>query len=230
METAMETLVSRVDGSLGHSASDVPVAPHAVDGTVAALHCYGHGDPTMNRQAILWRRLDHPGHDSALLTESSAGAVLEGSAVFGEAASPSRLDYVVMCDTHWRTMAARVTGWVGTSRVDLDVAADAGRHWTMNGVWCPQVSGCNDIDFGFSPSTNLLPIRRERLAVGERVAVCAAWLHPPSLALDPLRQTYERVSERAYCYTSHDGTFAAVLGTDESGFVTSYPGLWRQET
>jgi hypothetical protein len=41
---------------------------------------------------------------------------------------------------------------------------------------CGAGEGCLDIDLGFSPSTNLLPIRRLTLAVGEAATVRAAWL------------------------------------------------------
>jgi hypothetical protein len=74
-----------------------------------------------------------------------------------------RLDYEVACDGAWRTTHARVAGFVGEQVID--VGADGA--WTMNGEPCPQVDGCVDVDLNFSPSTNLLPIRRLRLEVGE---------------------------------------------------------------
>ena len=42
----------------------------------------GQGGLPMRRTAILWRRFDQAGHDSALLTESDAGAVMEGTGSF----------------------------------------------------------------------------------------------------------------------------------------------------
>ena len=41
------------------------------------------------------------------------------------------------------------------------------------------VDGCRDIDLNFSPSTNVLPIRRLSLDVGDQAAVRAAWLRFP---------------------------------------------------
>ena len=182
-----------------------------------------------DRTSILWRRLDQPGHDSARLTESPAGAIVEGTAVFSEAGLPCRLDYRIQCDAAWRTLSAHVCGWLDTTAIDLVIAADAARAWTVNGQPCPDVQGCEDVDLSFTPATNLLPIRRTGLAVGARAAVRAAWLGFPALTLAPLRQTYERVAERRYVYQSDGGAFRAILDTHPAGFVTHYEGLWRCE-
>jgi hypothetical protein len=155
--------------------------------------------------SILWRRLDQPGHDSARLTEDSTGAVIEGTAVFSEARRPCRLDYRVVCDAAWRTMSARVAGWMDTTAIDIAIAADAARSWTLNGRSCPDLNGCDDVDLSFTPATNMLPIRRMRLAVGAQVSVRAAWLRFPEMTLEPLDQIYERISESRYRYETGGG-------------------------
>jgi hypothetical protein len=87
-----------------------------------------------------------------------------------------------------------------------------------------------DIDLGFSPSTNLLPIRRLALNVGEEAEVRAAWLPFPSLVFEVLPQVYRREGERTYRYESRGGAFVRVLEVNAVGFVTSYPGLWQAES
>ena len=86
-----------------------------------------------------------------------------------------------------------------------------------------------DIDLNFSPSTNLLPIRRLGLAVGAEAPVTAAWLRFPSFALEPLAQTYRRLSIGAYRYESGGGAFTADLEVDDAGLVTRYPGFCEVE-
>jgi hypothetical protein len=179
--------------------------------------------------SVLWRRLDQPGHESALLNEGAAGAVIEGTAVFSESGRPCRLDYRIVCDAVWRTLSARVTGWLDTTTVDIAIGVDAARGWTINGRSCPDLHGCDDIDLSFSPATNLLPIRRTQLAVGAQASVRAAWVRFPAVTLKSLDQTYERVSESRYRYESGGGSFVAMLETNAVGFVTRYPGLWQLE-
>jgi hypothetical protein len=137
-----------------------------------------------------------------------------------------RLDYLVVCGEDWRTLSGRVTGWVGTTDVDVDIVAGDGR-WRLNGADCPAVTGCIDLDLNFSPSTNLLPIRRLGLAVGAEAAVRVAWLRFPSFALEPLDQLYRRSGDATYRYESAGGAFVADLQVNAAGFVTDYPPVWE---
>src|SRR5262245_13826640 len=120
----------------------------------------------------IWRRLDVPGHEAARLSREGSGWRLAGTAIFASDGRASRLDYSVVTDERWRTLAGAVTGWAGADPVAVEVTAAAGR-WRLNGSECPAVAGCVDLDLNFSPSTNLLPIRRLELAVGAEAPVRA---------------------------------------------------------
>jgi hypothetical protein len=179
--------------------------------------------------SILWRRLDLPGHEIGRVALRDDRWELSGTAVFAHERTPCKLDYVVICDSGWRTRAARVSGMIGDQEIHLSVSVDAGQRWRFNGKEYPALAGCIDLDLGFSPSTNLLPIRRLALNVGEEAEVRAAWLPFPSLGLKVLPQVYRREGERTYRYESGGGTFVRVLELNAVGFVTSYPGLWQAE-
>jgi uncharacterized protein len=189
--------------------------------------------PTDGRAAamsdtILWQRLDRPGAESARLVRAALDWHLFGTAVFTHKEAACRLDYEIVCDAHWRTRAATVTGWVGDALIDLEIAVDrAGGHWRLTGRDCPDVAGCMDLDLNFSPSTNLLPIRRLRLAVGDSATVRAAWLRFPSFTFEPLEQVYRRTGPTTYRYESAGGDFVRDLEVDGAGFVTRYPGFWE---
>ena len=175
---------------------------------------------------ILWRRLDRPGHESARLIESPEWNELEGTAVFVESDLPVRLDYRIRCDSRWMTCEASVRGWIGARRIDAEIEVVEGR-WMMNGAEIAAISGCTDVDLNFSPSTNLLPIRRLDLAVGGEELVRAAWLRFPSFELEVLEQRYSRIERDKYRYTS--GSFTAELKVNGVGFPLSYAGVWAAE-
>ena len=179
---------------------------------------------------MLWRRLDLPGHEIARLEMLDNRWTLSGTAIFASQQGPAKLDYVVHCDAAWRTNSAQIRGGVGGEDIDLNVSVDAERRWHLNGIECASVAGSTDIDLGFSPSTNLLPIRRLALVVGDEAEVKAAWLPFPSLKFELLAQVYGRLAERTYRYKSHGGSFVRTLEVDSAGFVTSYPGLWQAES
>lgn len=190
----------------------------------------GDGQPfPVLGSSIIWRRLDKPGHEMARLIEAPSGPSLEGTAIFVEDHQPCYLEYRIACDASWRTIAARVAGRLGDRAVAIDIRADRDRRWNVNQLECAQVHGCDDIDLSFSPATNLLPIRRVLLDVGQRASVRAAWLRFPACVLEPLEQTYERTADSMYRYTAGGSAFVAVLEVNEIGFVTHYPGLWREE-
>ena len=178
---------------------------------------------------MLWRRLDQPGHESSRLEHDQARSLLAGTAVFAYERQACRLDYTIECDREWRTVSAKVAGWIGEVTVGVNIVVDAQRRWTLNGVECSQLAGCLDLDLNFSPSTNLLPIRRLALPVGERADVRAAWLRFPTFSLEPLDQVYHHVADTTYRYESAGGAFVAELRVDSAGFVTHYPNLWQQE-
>jgi uncharacterized protein len=177
--------------------------------------------------SVRWRRVDLPGHESARLERTEAGWELMGRAAFIHEGCDCRLDYRITCDESWRTRGARVTGRVGFMPVDIGVEVDAADQWRLNGEACPQVDGCVDLDLNFSPSTNLLPIRRLRLEVGEQAEVRAAWLRFPGFTLEPLAQSYRRTAMHGWRYESAGGAFVRDLLVNDDGFVLSYPGVWE---
>jgi hypothetical protein len=183
----------------------------------------------MTDHTILWRRLDAPGHESCRCFATGSGWRLEGAAVFAHEGQPCRLDYVVDCDPAWLTVVGSVRGWVGERTIAIEVTADADRRWLLNGAECPAVRGCTDLDLNFSPSTNLLPIRRLGLAVGEEALVRAAWLRFPGFTLEPLEQRYRRLAEDMYRYESLGSGFTADLRVNAAELVTLYPNFFEAE-
>jgi hypothetical protein len=183
----------------------------------------------VTNQSVLWRRLDLPGHESARLSSQEDTWHLSGTAVFAFNQQPCRLDYLVICDSLWRTVLGKVSGWVGGETIEIEVTVDSNLRWQVNGIEYPEAASCVDLDLNFSPSTNLLPVRRLNLNVGEEAEVQAAWLRFPEFTLEPLSQVYRRVAGVTYRYESAGGAFVRELTVSETGFVVEYPDFWRIE-
>lgn len=179
--------------------------------------------------SVLWKRQDLPGHEACRLLPLDTGWQLEGVAVFSYDRRACSLEYRINCDQHWVTQAAVVTGWVGNQTIDASISSDGAGMWRLNGRPVDGLAGCVDIDLNFSPSTNLLPIRRLNLEVGATGAVRAAWLRFPSFAVEPLDQSYTRLESRLYRYESAGGRFVAEVTVDETGLVVNYGDIWSRE-
>jgi len=169
-----------------------------------------------------WRRLDCVGEETCRLLHAPSGWMLAGHARFNDGHRLAALDYVVRCSTDWVTQSADISGLIGGDSVGWHITHDPG-GWAMNGRPHPELAKCTDIDLGFTPATNLLPIRRLDPPPGEDVAVTAARFRWPEADLARLDQTYHRRDAQTVTYLSPG--FSADLTVHPTGFVTHYPGL-----
>jgi uncharacterized protein len=177
---------------------------------------------------VFWRRLDMPGYESARIFGIGRNWTMEGTAVFVDQQRPGRLDYKISCDSNWCTRSGHVKGWVGERSIEVDIVVDSEQRWWANGVVIPGLAGCIDIDLSFSPSTNLLPIRRLNMQMGQSGEVKAAWLKYPEFTFEPLPQIYRRIQHLTYRYESSGGSFTTDLTVNPAGFVIDYPPFWGQ--
>ena len=184
----------------------------------------------MSTTCVIWRRLDAPGHDACRLEEHEAGWILDGGAVFREKGVPASLSYRIECDRTWRSQRGRLHGWIGPDRIDFRIERTAGDTWTLNGVEQAGVRDCIDLDLAITPATNLIPIRRLALAVGQSADAPAAWLQVAATSLVVLPQHYERRTEITYLYEAPTTGFSGPLEVTPSGFARRYAGLWAMES
>ncbi len=176
--------------------------------------------------AFFWRRLDRPGLDSCRLFRLANGWRLAGMAVFHEAGA-NHLAYEVDTDPDWRTRAARVQGWHGHRPVDVRIRAGR-RGWTCDGQVLAHLCGCIDLDLGFTPSTNLIAVRRLGLALGAAGDSRAAYLEFPRLRMTVLPQTYRRSGRFVYRYEAPTAGYRGSLLVDRHGAVVRYPGVFER--
>lgn len=175
---------------------------------------------------FFWRKLDSPGHDSCRFFTLADGYLLSGAAVFLEAGRACHLRYDVMADAGFRTTRAAVAGFVGNTPVNVRIRA-RGPHWQVDGKSKPELAGCLDVDLGFTPATNLLPLRRLALRVGQEADAPAAWLAFPTMQFMLLPQNYRRLSSTEYDYQSPSVGYRGRLRVSEIGAVVQYPGLFE---
>lgn len=182
----------------------------------------------MTSGTILWRRLDTPGHDSCIFFRLESGWCLEGTAVFRHEHLPVILAYRVECDAAWDTRRGWVRGRLGATPVEFTFSV-ANRVWRLNDRAIIDLAGCRDLDLGFTPATNLLPIRRLALKNGQSGDAPAAWFNVFEGTLTELPQRYVKHSDLAYGYEAPTVKYAAQLDVTPTGLVRRYPGLWEEE-
>ena len=180
----------------------------------------------MTTRRVAWRRSDEVETDEhSTLTLRDGGLSLIGTVLGAEAGLPVRIEYRVLADRAGMTTAVHVRDLRGFETRTIALERNAKGSWTVDGAAARGLKGCTDVDLGCSPSTNTLPIRRLRLAVGASDTIQAAWIRFPELTVVKAAQTYTRVDEFTYHYAS--GTFEADLTVDDDGLVAGY-AEWRR--
>jgi hypothetical protein len=176
---------------------------------------------------FLWRKVDRPGHDSCRLFKLANGWRLTGAAVFRDAGRPCHLQYDVATDKAWKTRSVKVSGYIGKKAFDVRVESARDAHWKLNGVLVKSVTGCVDVDLGFTPATNLIALRRLALKVGQRAEAPAAYLQFPEMRLVLLPQSYLRTGRTEYEYEAPTVGYSGRLRVSPGGAVSRYPGLFE---
>lgn len=176
----------------------------------------------------LWQWLQGTGLERFELLRAADEWIFRGTILTLADDAAAEAQYEIVCDHSFRTRRANVSVHDAAGERTLQIAAESGR-WYENGRENHKVQGAIDIDLGWSPSTNTLPIRRLGLEVGQSSGeFLAAWVRFPELTLQPLPQEYVRLEDRSYRYSSRSGAFVANLLVDDDGLVLNYEGFWQR--
>lgn len=180
----------------------------------------------MTTRRVAWRRTDDVATDEhCTLTIRDSGLSLLGTILGADEGQPVRVEYQVQAEGPGMTTAVHVRCLRGFETRTLTMERDGKGNWRLDGQPARALRGCTDVDLGWSPSTNTLPIRRLRLAIGASKGIKAAWVRFPDLGVERADQTYTRLDESTYRYAS--GDFEAELTVDDDGLVAAY-AVWRR--
>jgi hypothetical protein len=140
---------------------------------------------------------------------------------------PCHIEYSIDVDRRWHTrgVATTIVTPLGTRHINIrSLLSD---RWEVDGTLMTQLEGCDDVDLGWSPVTNTMPIRRLDLGVGESRDITAAWIRFPELDVVRNVQTYTRLAGDRWRYQSGDYEFE-LLVEPATGLVLAYGDeLWR---
>jgi uncharacterized protein len=146
-----------------------------------------------------------------------------------EAGEAWRIRYTITLDSNWATRSAHVVGRSALGEHEVRLDSDGAGEWRVDGKPMAQLTGCLDVDFEASASTNALPVNRLRLEVGQTADAPAAYVRARDLRVQRLEQSYARLPDDGkrsrYNYGAPSFDFTAVLLYDQFGLVLDYPGI-----
>lgn len=184
------------------------------------------------RYDVLWHCTELRSSEVAVLDDDPTGPSLRGTTALERDGVPCLVTSEVVADARWRTTSVTATVAAAGDSRRFELAALDG-VWTREGRPAPELEGCTDVDLGWTPSTNTLPIRRVVASSTSPVdatgvhTIRVALLRFPELDLAAAEQTYERLAEDRWRFAMDD--FTAELVVDPaSGLVLAYgTDLWR---
>lgn len=173
----------------------------------------------------LWKRIDTPGHDAAVLSDQDGTLRLEGMAQFRGPEGLVTVSYQVASDQTGATESACIEGHDGMERFCHRIRRDhAG--WHLDGR-AMGLAHLHHLDLGFTPATNALHILRDGPPVQGSAGIPVVWFDIGERRLAELPQYYRRRDRDHYDYAAPD--YSALLRIESDGFIRDYPGLWRRE-
>jgi len=181
-------------------------------------------------RTVHWKRLDQPWVERCTLLRGgrrSARWILDGTVIGSFDGEPFDVRYAVLCQQVWSTSQVEVSAMIGTRVLGLELVRDK-RRWFIDATESPEQHESFDVDLGFSPATNSLPIRRLDLDVGDSSEIRTAWVRFPEMTVEPFPQRYTRLAEHRFLYESLTSDFKAELTVDDLGLVTDYQGIWTR--
>jgi uncharacterized protein len=179
----------------------------------------------VDRIDVLWHCAALHSAEHAVVRHVGSNWHLSGSAALPVGDYPGHIEYTVLVNESWTFETADVEVWVGPTQRSHRIDYSEG-EWTVDNRQRTDLTACQDLDLGWTPMTNLIPIRRCDVAVGESFELMAAWLRFPELSIEPNPQRYTRLAADRWRYES--GPYDFELTVDASGLVMSYgDDLWR---
>jgi len=177
-----------------------------------------------------WRHQDAlDGFEVVFFESHRTGCQLIGHTAAVEAGRAWAVRYSIELDEHWHTRSAHVQGWSHAGQRDLLLQSEDEAVWWLDGSHLPELDGCWDVDLESSSCTNMIPVHRLALDVGQRVEAPAVYVRALGLDVERLEQQYMRIDDdgvhQRFDYLSPAFDFECVLTYDEAGLVLEYPGI-----
>jgi hypothetical protein len=144
------------------------------------------------------------------------------------AGKPLLIEYRISIDKTWNVKTVEIESKLNDS-LKISLKTDSIGKWFNNdNQEIKELNGCIDIDIAITPFTNTLPIRRLGSILKERTKINVLYFDIASWSFKKVEQYYTMLDSNLYKYEGAFRNFTANLPTDNYGFVTSYPNLFKR--
>jgi uncharacterized protein len=169
------------------------------------------------------------GFECVFIHRDDSGHHVEGLTSAVEENEPWAVRYRVSVDERWHVVNADIWGWSVRGERAVRIGTDGRGRWAVDGEEVPWLEGCLDVDLESSACTNMIPVHRLGLGVGNSAKAPAVYVRAFDLSVERLEQWYARTEDlgdrQSYDYSAPRFEFRCRLVYDAAGVVIEYPGL-----
>jgi uncharacterized protein len=183
---------------------------------------------------VVWRGVEEWLAEAAAVDLREDGLSATGVQL-GADPTPYRLDYRLDASDGFVTRELELSATVESTQRRLRLRHDGTGGWSAEAdreVDLPDLSEARDIDIGFSPLTNSMPILRHGLQRQGEQDFVMAWVEVPSLNVIAASQRYVHVRRdgdgAVVRFLDGESEFSAELELDSDGLLVVYPELARR--
>ncbi|RUO77459.1 putative glycolipid-binding domain-containing protein [Idiomarina seosinensis] len=173
-----------------------------------------------------WRSKELNSTENCQLIRQQNQWLLRGDVTIVESSKSVQWVYQIVCSNSWHTQEVRLQQ---STMFPITFSRTNDGKWYKNRVYLPYLDGAHDIDLGFTPATNTLPIRRQQPKINDTMVCHAAWLRENDCSILPVEQYYTRLGDNLYEYHNPTSGFRTQLEVDKHGLVKDYGDIWFSE-
>jgi uncharacterized protein len=175
---------------------------------------------------IIWKGLYYHCMENCVVASSDIGNEITSAIIGYHDRQAFQVDYHIRTGKNWEIDFASIRARLNEA-IDTTVLEMKNGECFLNGKKNKTIKGFVFIDISLTPFTNTLPINRLQLQSAKRQVIQVIYFDILEKEIKPVKQVYTRLSKNSYLYENYDRSFSATIKTNEQGFVTNYPRLFK---
>lgn len=140
---------------------------------------------------------------------------------------PVYTEYFLKLTTNWEVLEIDMRYTLGQEE-HHHVYTRNGAIWSdKTGADCADFGEAVFVDISLTPLTNTLPIRSLNFTEGEPQQISVVYFDVLENSVSHKLQRYTKKGGNSWLYENTDDDFSALITTDDDGFVTDYPNIFK---
>ena len=178
---------------------------------------------------LLWTGIQYHSLENCIVDVLNTDTEINSTIIGSYEGKIYLVEYCIKTNKDWQTYFVELKYRHSNKEVQLILKKEKD-NWLLNNTKANEFKDCFDVDISLSPFTNSLPVNRLKLSNNQEQKIKVIYINILEQELKPVEQVYKRLSKTKYLYQNVPNDFEAEIEVDESGFVVSYPSLFKRRS